>query len=236
MGQVWREFTGLLTRPPVWLVMLLFSALFAGQSLAMNWAISSADDRPSTTTIGLFSIGFSLVGGLIDLVVGFVLSRRIGGEHDREPPAIARYVLYSLGYGFIFAVLGAIYPFAASGLIEKSPQLFIWFQSALRIAIAVALFSVAVRLVATAHSGNRLRHQAIRSGLELGWYAVYAMLALVPVVLQSVLNLVLQPVQVPAAVAGALIGAAGQTLTLVFSIAVYRCLKQDGESEASVFT
>jgi hypothetical protein len=236
LKQAWREFTELLTRPVVWLVALLLGSLASAQSLVLTGAWGSGSAERSSTRIGFYAVGFGFAVNLLRIVVRFMLSRTLGGEDDRESPAGWRYLFYSLGYECLLGLVAAIYSLFAMRLVQTSIYLFTGIQSIIRIALMVALFSVSVRLAATAHSGNRLRHKAIRANLSFRHYAVYAMLALAPFALNWAMLAALTQRTNLSIIAVSLIGAIGQTLLLVFPIAVYRCLKQDGGHEARVFS
>lgn len=233
--RTWFEFKDLLTRPLAWLVSLPFAALAAAQMLVMSDAFNSPDGGRDTR-IGLYLTGFAMLSFLLRIVVRFILSRQLGSDESREAPAGWRYVFYSLGYEWLLGLVATIYPMIAANLAMSSVHLFSGLQFAIRVVVIVALLSVTVRLVATAHSGNRLRHRTIREGLSPGHYATFAALAVVPFAIQWGLGAMLAYGSIPLVVASSALSALAHVLLLLFPIAIYCCLDQHGGHEAKVFT
>ncbi len=234
MGRPYRDLLALLSLRPAWIAFAVIALLTGVQAFVLADLTASVTRTRDPGRLGLFVLGFNLVYFPIHMALRFWLARQLGGEVGKTPPAAGSYVGYAFGYYLLFGLANTAFPlvFTRLGL----PM--VWYtllQATFAIALNLALFPVAVRLAALAHSGNALRMRQVWDGMTPLWYVGMAGLTAATYALRMVPR--------PANAAGSsglmvvstLLSSLLLTMGLVYTVAAYRHLSEGRRDMASVF-
>jgi hypothetical protein len=161
LGSALKGWSALLGRGEFWFAALVFMSLDGLAGYLRGQAIADAGARASATRLGMLSMLFGLVGFLVAAAIQFALARRLGADDaDVFPAAVGKWIALFLAYNLVITVIGAFVPI----LLVRSgadTMAFVYGMPAVQLAVAVALLPIAVRQVAAAHSGNRVRIGAV---------------------------------------------------------------------------
>jgi hypothetical protein len=228
-------------RGPALVALLVLVVIEAGYALALAQVFGSGEQRDYARIGLLVTIaGFAIF--LIVAAVQYQLARRLGND---GAPMVASNLGLWIGLTLIYGIASIVWSTVSSMIAVQFSTDAIAYPlaiGAMRVAFQVAMFAVLVRSVAAAHSGNRVPFARIWSILwseRIGWLGIYAALAAAIWLAIWFGGMAVRPLLGDSAtigsLPGALLGAIGQIVLILYAIAVYRACG-DASSEATTFT
>lgn len=176
-------------------------------------------------------------------VIHFMLSRRLGGREGAEgEPGYGAWIGLMMLYFLVTQLSSSIGPFALTRL-GFDYALISYVMAVFFLVLRVAFFPVMVFLAAQAHDGAGTQFGEVMSfltGRGAGWFGGYVLLCIVLAALPIAMMQGMGTAGKMPAGAGMLIAAIvtafGQLLTILYAIAAYRAVREDGgENNTAMF-
>ncbi len=235
----------LIPAPPALMAGAALLVMAAARAMVTASLMASVRAGNSVALFGLVTMGFNLANFLLFSAIYYVLARQLGDpEGAPRSPSIGPWIGLTITYGFITNVIAGLAPIIifrnGGGALAATYPIII---TGIYFAMRLVFFPLVTFLIALAHSGSEVSFGRITGflfGKGIVWTVANAVLTFFVLVLPYGISYSLRGFTAPGGNTGMLInatiGALGQWLLILLTIAAYRAVRGSTRHDGDIFS